>query len=355
MARFQIPEQLIDMLKQRRVIPFIGAGFSTSLGLPLWEDLLKKIPAEITDCMTYEDIKNYCNDPLQIAEYYLIECDKNIGPLRHSISHALHVNINPIMSGAHVELVNLGTPQIYTTNFDELLETAFRNLHQSAEVISLPKDVATSFGTKTQIIKYHGDLRYEPTLVLTESSYYSRLDFESPMDLKFRSDLLGRSVLFMGYSFRDINIRVIWFKLMKMMKDIPTSDRPSSYIVRFGPNPILEVLYDDVGIKTIVLDPKHEAKTPESQNELFNEFMFELALRTSNEGKIPGTNKPLFLSMHAINKIKNHRFFSDDKISSSQRRLLSVDLDNLFSILYVRRYPLELKKYMEELNYLYCF
>jgi hypothetical protein len=64
MARFQIPEQLIDMLKQRRVIPFIGAGFSTSLGLPLWEDLLKKIPAEITDCMTYEDIKNYCNDPL---------------------------------------------------------------------------------------------------------------------------------------------------------------------------------------------------------------------------------------------------------------------------------------------------
>ena len=62
------------------------------------------------------------------------------------------------------------------------------------------------------------------------------------MDLKIRADLLGRSVLFMGYSFRDINIRVIWFKLMEMMKDIPEEDRQPSYLVRLEPNPVLEVL-----------------------------------------------------------------------------------------------------------------
>jgi hypothetical protein len=82
------------------------------------------------------------------------------------------------------------------------------------------------------------------------------------MDLKFRSDLVGKSVLFMGYSFGDLNIRIIWYKLMRLMKDIPSADRPSSYIVRFEPNPILQLLYEDVGIKSIFLDPETKADTP---------------------------------------------------------------------------------------------
>jgi hypothetical protein len=112
MTKFLIPDHLVDMLKQRRVIPFIGAGFSATLGLPLWEDLLKKIAVEIPGCMSYDEIKKYCDDPLQIAEYYLLKCGKSIGPLRYSISNSLHIEVNPIESGAHIELVNLGAPQI---------------------------------------------------------------------------------------------------------------------------------------------------------------------------------------------------------------------------------------------------
>src|SRR5205085_5246238 len=139
------------------------------------------------------------------------------------------------------------------TNVDYLVETTFRELRLPYDTVALPKQVALARDQKTQIVKYHGDLRHEATLVLTESSYYSRLDFESPMDLKFRSDLLGRSVLFMGYSFSDINIRIIWFKLMEMMRDVPEADRPSSCIVRFERNPVLEELYQGVGIKTLCL------------------------------------------------------------------------------------------------------
>src|SRR5262249_30891852 len=150
-------------------------------------------------------------------EYLYLTNDRSVGPLRYEMSHALSLKQSPALSGPHVDLINLGAPQIYTTNFDDAIEETFRIVKEPVDVVALPKHVANFDPNKTQIVKYHGDMRHENTLVLTESSYYSRLDFESPMDLKFRSDILGKSVLFMGYSFSDINIRIIWFKLIRMM------------------------------------------------------------------------------------------------------------------------------------------
>ena len=159
------PSDLVQMIRARRVIPFVGAGFSAALNLPSWESLLRRISEEIEDDLGFDEVQRYCNnDQLQIAEYYLLKCDKSIGPMRHAITRALQSTADPTQSGAHVELVNLGAPQVYTTNYDELIETTYRNLHQPAEVIALPKDVATSAGAKTQIVKYHGDLRHESTL-----------------------------------------------------------------------------------------------------------------------------------------------------------------------------------------------
>ena len=109
----------------------------------------------------------------------------------------------------------------------------------------------------------------------------------------------------MGYSFRDINIRIIWFKLMKMMKDIPKEDRPKSFVVRFEPNPVLQKLYSDVGIETIILDPRNEAKTNEDKNKLFSIFMYRLGLDHSNKSQIPGTSKSQYLSTILIDLMKS--------------------------------------------------
>lgn len=298
MPAWSIPDELADMLRKRRVIPFIGAGFSSILGLPDWNTLLSRVAEEVRAPLTFEQVKEDCqNNPLQIAEYYFLISDRSIGPLRFAIGKALGTPQSPVKSGAHVELVNLGMPQIYTTNFDDLIEQAFNELKQQVQPVVLPKHIASSSTTSTQVVKYHGDLRHDKTLVLTESSYYERLDFESPMDLKFRSDLLGRSVLFMGYSFQDINIRVIWFKLMDMMKDIPVNERPTSFILRLNSNPALERLYDEVGIKTIVLDPNKKAESPEQKAALLNDFMFTIATLASPNCKIPGQKeKPQFFS-----------------------------------------------------------
>jgi hypothetical protein len=282
-------EMLAHLLRQQRVIPFLGAGFSAPLGLPEWDDLLRQVVADIPNAPSYEEVRKCCQgDPLQIAEYCYLKFDRTIGPLRHRLSALVQTRVSPTSSTAHVELVNLNAPQIYTTNYDEGIEQVFRALGVPFACVATPKDIANADRSKPQVVKYHGDLRYENTLVLTESSYYSRLEFESPLDLKFRSDLLGRSVLFVGYSFRDINIRIIWFKLMEMMRGVPEGDRPSSYIVRFEKNEVLQELYDAVGIKTIYLDPDGKATTREGRTLLLDRFMMGLSLRVSEDAQMPG-------------------------------------------------------------------
>jgi hypothetical protein len=286
MTNFRIPEQLLTMVAERRLIPFVGAGFSSVHGFPGWDELLEAVAEEVQDRhdvvpnLPYEEIKSSCEgDNLRIAEYLLLLAGGRIGPVRYAISNRLRSDRAPIESTAHVELINLGAAQVYTTNFDDLIEETYRALDQHADVVSLPRDVARSHADRTQIVKYHGDLRHDETLVLTESQYYKRLDFESPMDLKFRSDLLGRSVLFIGYSFGDVNIRVVWFKLMQMMQDVPAQDRLPSYIVRLRADPVLDRLYEEVGLRCVVIDPEGEASNREDRDALLAEFMLELSLQ----------------------------------------------------------------------------
>ncbi len=253
--------------------------------------------------LPYDQISDYANgDPLQIAEYLYLKCFKSIGPIRHIIEQALPTAVDSVRSSPHVELVNLGASQIYTTNYDDLIEDTFKSLKIPVNVVTLPREVATAGSDVTQVVKYHGDLRHDETLVLTESSYYKRLDFESPMDLKFRSDLLGRSVLFMGYSFRDINIRVIWFKLVQMMKDIPEEDRRPSYIVRLEPNPVLEELDRAAGLRTIVLDEKGSASTQEERTALLSDFLYRLGLAASPQSLVRG--RRMFVSSRLIDTVK---------------------------------------------------
>jgi SIR2-like domain len=346
MEVFNIPDRLAELTAERRVIPFIGAGFSAVHGLPGWAGMLNQLTTDLDCDLTPQEISEACNgDPLQIAEYLFLLAGKQIGPLRHSLSGALRTDESPLSSGAHIELVNLNAPQVYTTNFDELIERAYRSLDRKVDVIALPRDVARTHGEgATEVVKYHGDLRHEHTLVLTESQYYTRLDFESPMDLKFRSDLLGRAVLFMGYSFRDINIRVIWFKLMQMMKDVPPADRMTSYIVRFEPNPVLESLYEDVGLKTIVIDPDGKARTAEARNYLFADFMLALAVKASPDGTMPQSADAMVMSPSLLRNVQGElapREADDERFSPFY---LTPGFGPIYRHLVARRIPDELRE-----------
>ncbi len=311
-----VPDQLLQIVRERRLVPFVGAGFSIVAGFPGWFGLLQEISAEIAPTEDFNAVLKSCsNDPLKVAEFLLVRSGGNIGPIRHRMSLALQTP-DPFISSAHIDLVNLQLPVLYTTNFDGLIEATYRQLGIPVETICNARDLALAYGRAAQVVKFHGDLRYDETLVLTESSFHSRLDLESPVDLKFRGDILGRSLLFIGYGFGDINVRAIWFRLTKLMRDIPLDDRPPSYILRLSADPVLEALDRSVGLTTIVLDPGGLATTSADRQQLFERFMVELTFAVEDTPVVDPL--PMFASPALINEATalvaaGARIFDDDE------------------------------------------
>ena len=68
-----------------------------------------------------------------------------------------------------------------------------------------------------------------------------------------RSDVLGKSVLFIGYSLTDVNLRFLFYKLAKLWKTNNCGGvQPRSYVFTHRPNPIQEAILDQWGINMII-------------------------------------------------------------------------------------------------------
>jgi hypothetical protein len=245
-------EQLRAAYQRDEVILFVGAGVSRSLGLPPWSELIEHMARHLgLDAATFHQHGSY----LTLAEYFRLQ-HGSIGPLRSWMDREWHRNdIKVGGSRAHELIVNSRFRIIYTTNYDRWLEAAFDHHGGPYVKIVTVADLARLRPDATQIIKFHGDFENDESIVLDESSYFRRLDFESPLDIKLRADVLGRSVLFIGYSLADINIRYLFYKLSRLWKaSVPGIPQPSSYIFSPVRNPVQEAVLAQWGIQMISLE-----------------------------------------------------------------------------------------------------
>jgi hypothetical protein len=70
-----------------------------------------------------------------------------------------------------------------------------------------------------------------------ETSCFERMRFETPLDIKLRSDSLGRTILFLGYSLNDMNIRFLLYRLHQIWHESAySSAQPRSFLVTDRPN-----------------------------------------------------------------------------------------------------------------------
>lgn len=248
-------ESLVQRLRERQVILFIGAGVSANLQVSTYAQMMeqagKDLGFEPDHFMQYGDF-------LQLAEYYVLQ--RKIGPLRSWMDRAWHSEaVDITKSEIHRAIVDLDVPIIYTFNYDRWLESAYETFRGKDSYIKIVnvKDLTRNTDGKTQIVKFHGDLDDDESIVLTESSVFERFEFESPLDLKLRSDTLAKSLLFIGYSMSDHNIRYLIWKLHKLWERSKWSEaRPLSYLFLTRANPVLENVLESRGIRCIRSEEK---------------------------------------------------------------------------------------------------
>jgi len=254
-------EELLSSFKEGNVILFVGAGVSMNLGLPSWDSLIDKIAEDLD----YDpEIYKTFGDHLALAEYYRLKMG-SIGPLRSWMDRNWHASdIDVSTSKVHENIAKAEFPIIYTTNYDRWLEYALDYYKKPYTKISSVADLTKVDSHSTQIVKFHGDFDDDKSIVLDETSYFERLGFETPLDIKLRSDVLGKSVLFIGYSLADVNIRFLFYKLSMLWKAHHLGKaQPKSYVFSPKPNPVQEKILDQWGIDMISSDIDHPGKALE--------------------------------------------------------------------------------------------
>jgi hypothetical protein len=243
-------EELARSIKERRAILFVGAGISMSVGLPSWQTLVEHMAHELG--LDTSVVLGPFGSYQTLAEFYRLK-QGSIGPLRSWMDRNWTVSREKVEASLlHQLIVELDFPIIYTTNYDRNLEVAFE-IHQRPFVkVANAKDVAKASNGVTQIVKFHGDFDDDTSLVLAETDYFDRLSFDSPLDVKFRADALGRTVLFVGYSMSDMNIRLLLHRLWETWnRSGYSNDRPKSFVFMSDPNPVQEAVLGRWGITVL--------------------------------------------------------------------------------------------------------
>ena len=237
--------------REGRLILFVGAGVSAGLGLPTWQELVNEMARQLgfppAEFATYGDYR-------ALAEYHRLRMGRK-SILRWMADEWHKPGIDIGESALHRLIVDGCFRRIYTTNFDRWIEAAHDAYGKEYVRVSNVRDLAKATDSVRQIIKFHGDFEEGDSIVLDETSYFERLNFESPLDIKLRADLLDHSVLFIGYSISDTNIRLILYKLWRTWEQArASSDRPPSYWFSPQWNPVAQAVLDQWGIKIMASD-----------------------------------------------------------------------------------------------------
>ncbi len=173
---------------------FVGTGLSMNSGVPSWERLLDL-------CYQHLDINPSRNTDLyKIAQYYANQYSD--AELRKKV----HAQINTYYeSNVYLStLLDLNFKSIWTTNYDNLIETELRNKKIPCNVVGNEQNLAQiNTYDKVNVYKINGDISYPNEMVLTQNDY-DNYEFTHSLFLIFlKKELVSNSFLFIGYSFND--------------------------------------------------------------------------------------------------------------------------------------------------------
>ncbi|GAA1710979.1 SIR2 family protein [Kribbella yunnanensis] len=189
---------------------FIGAGLSRSAGYPDWNELLRE---PRNSAQIPESIKDL---PLA-AEYYIQQEPGGRDALNAHILKSLGA-VEPKPSNGHAAMARLPIKDLWTTNYDDLIES------HTAPLIVVEEDKHFKVPGERRLVKMHGSLGGDPLQwrakpVIGRSDYESYEDKHPRMWSALRAAYLTRSFLFLGFSFSDPNVEI----LLRLARRLPES------------------------------------------------------------------------------------------------------------------------------------
>lgn len=205
-------DQLRTSLATGNAVAFVGAGMSVGAGLPGWYQLI----SELSQRIGYElpPARFATSDTLIDAAQYYVNTEG-----LHSLVSFLKARLDTTgrhPSTAHQAMARLPFSTVFTANYDDLLERAYRKAGKSVRLIvgdrSLPfqrRDPGI-----VNLVKLYGDLNQPETIVLVRQQYEAFF-LQRPQTIKLLETELARSdFVYLGWSHSDPHFNLVFGELL---------------------------------------------------------------------------------------------------------------------------------------------
>ena len=148
--------------------------------------------------------------------------------------------------------MDLQPKHIITTNYDRLIESTENINRMLYEVVRKDEDLL-KFQSSNYIIKMHGDIKEDDSIVLKEDDYL-KYSFEHRLiETMIKSLFLNHTFLFVGYSLNDYNLKLIisWVNEISKQYEI-SKERCKHFIIDMKSHEEYEIkYYEESGIYVI--------------------------------------------------------------------------------------------------------
>ncbi|HKR11820.1 MAG TPA: SIR2 family protein [Pyrinomonadaceae bacterium] len=197
--------ELVAAVERGRIVPFIGAGMSKPMGMPLWSEALKELlarlpAADVAGITAQIDSAQYLAAAQALVEHDPVQTENFI-----RTKYRVH---KMKLAGPLLLLPHIAKGCVITTNFDDAIEQIYGRhdvhfdayMHGTQQHNFFPRLVR---GDRC-LLKLHGDADNPDTHILTRSQYAhgygDPFDFHKPLPKALRQVFVSQSLLFVGCS-----------------------------------------------------------------------------------------------------------------------------------------------------------
>ena len=156
------------------------------------------------------------------------------------------------LTASHHELTRLPVDTIFTTNFDELIELAFRSAGHNVRVSSTPAEFTAHRQGRDSVhlVKLNGSIDRPDTTILCRMDFAKARRERTEMLTHLSQELKSCTFLFVGFSLSDPNFMLIHDEARLATNDV----MPVRYLVQGRRDLVKDAYLRSMGVNTITLD-----------------------------------------------------------------------------------------------------
>lgn len=205
-------EDLINKIRKGEVIFWIGSGFSKTSGFLLGSELVERIKESVNES-DIQFIQNK-NSLDEVSEEFIQLYS------RKKLEDLLIAEFGKIPQTLQFQKQIEKIPQIttiITTNYDTCFEQTYGN--KICKILEDKDIVKCSKLNKVNLLKIHGDIDRPEKIIISKTDYanFYKNDSKNLIWNEIRSLIAKSSILFIGYSFDDFNVKLIFDDLLERL------------------------------------------------------------------------------------------------------------------------------------------